>query len=108
MTNLKTNTVLQRPSILTMCADTVELEASVEELLTLDIFLGLVGQDANFVKNEDATRQTNPQKMRRDISSKASNVMTVLVKGDATTFDQAFARKYTLAVEDIITLQFVC
>jgi len=111
VTNLKTNTVLQRPSILTMCTDTVELESSVEELLTLDIFLGLVGQDADFdsalVKNEDATRQTNPQNMRRDISSKASNVMTVLVKGDAAMFDQAFAREYTLAVEDIITLHFL-
>ena len=111
VTNLKTATVLQRTSILTMCTDTVELESSIEELLTLDVFLGLVGRDEDFdsalVKNEDVTRQTTPQDLRRDISSKASNVMTVLVKGDASTFDEAYAREYTLAVEDIITLHFL-
>jgi len=63
--------------------------------------------DSALVKNEDATRQTNPQNMRRDISSKASNVMTVLVKDNATTFDEAYAREYILAVEDIITLHFL-
>ena len=111
VTNLKTNTVLQRTSILTMCTDLVEVESSIEELLTLDIFLGLVGLDEDFdsalVKNEDVTRQTITQNMRRDISSKASNVMTVLIKGDANTFDQPYASEYTLAVEDIITLHFL-
>jgi len=111
VTNLQTSMVLQRSSILTMCADTVELESSIDELLMLDVFLGLVGQDEDFdsalVKNEDVIRQTNPQNMRRDISSKASNVMTVLVKGDASTFDEPYAREYTLAVEDIITLHFL-
>jgi len=33
--------------------------------------------------------------------------MTVLVKGDAKTFDKAYARECTLAVEDIITLHFL-
>ena len=111
VTNLKTTTVLKRTSIVTMCTDTVELEPSIEELLTLDIFLGLVGRHEDFesalVKNEDVTRQANPQDLRRDISSKASNVMTVLVKGDAKTFDEGYAREYTLAVEDIITLHFL-
>ena len=111
VTNLKTSTVLQRTSILTMCTDLVEIESSIEELLTLDVFLGMVGLDEDFdsalVKNEDVTRQTSTANMRRDISSKASNVMTLLIKGDAATFDEPYATEYTLAVEDIITLHFL-
>ena len=111
VTNLQTSTVLQRSSILSMCTDTVELESRFTDLVTVDVFLGLVGRDEDFdralVKNEDVTGQANPQNMRSDISSKASNVMTVLVKGAASTFDEAHAREYTLAVEDIITMHFL-
>ena len=111
VTNLQTSTVLQRSSILSMCTDTVELESLFTDLVTVDVFLGLVGQDEDFdealVKNEDVIGQASPQNMRSDVSSKASNVMTVLVKGAASTFDEAHAREYTVAVEDIITMHFL-
>jgi len=111
LTNLKTSTVLKRTSVLTMCTDPVAIESSIADLLTLDMFLGLVGKEEDFnsslVQNLDVTRQTTPANMRRDISSTASNIMTMLVRGDATTFDEPYARDYTLAVEDIITLHFL-
>jgi len=85
--------------------------ASIEEVLTVDVFLGLVGEDdqyeAALVQNLDVTRQAAPANMRRDISSRSSNVMTMLIKGDAAMFDEPYAEDYTLAVEDIITLHFL-
>ena len=110
ITKLQTSSVLQRTSILSMCTD-VAIAASIEEVLTVDVFLGLVGEDEQYedalVQNLDVTRQTKPANMRRDISSRSSNVMTMLIKGDAGRFDGPDAEDYTLAVEDIITLHFL-
>jgi len=110
ITNLKTTTVIQRTSIASMCTD-VQIQASIHEVLGIDIFLGLVGDDAMFneslVKSEDVTRQTTPSNLRRDISSQASNVMTMLIKGDRKLFDESYAQDYTLAVEDMYTLHFL-
>jgi len=44
--------------------------------------------------------------MRRDSSYKASNVMTMHIKADDSIFAQNCAQEYTLAIEDIITLDF--
>jgi len=111
LTNLKTSTVMKRTSVLTMRKDPEVIESSIADLLTIDMFLGLVGKEEDFnaslVQNLDVTRQRSQINMRRDISSTASNVMTVLVQGDATTFDESYATNYTLAVEDIITLHFL-
>ena len=110
ITNLKTSTVLKRTSILSMCTDPELLESSIAEILTVDIFLGLVGHESEFdtslVQSLDVTKR-GPENLRRDISSTASNVMTVLVKGQPDMFEENFARDYTLAVEDIITLHFL-
>ena len=110
ITKLQTSTVLQRTSILSMCTD-VAIVASIEEVLTVDVFLGLVGEDDQYedtlVQNLDVTRQTAPANMRRDISSKSSNVMTMLIKGNAGMFDEPYAEDYTLAVEDMFTLHFL-
>ena len=110
ITNLQTSTVLKRSSILSRCTDQL-VDASISEILTIDMFLGLVGDNASFseslVQNLDVTRQITPTNMRRDISSKASNVMTMLIKGDDSLFAQNFAQEYTLAVEDVITLHFL-
>jgi len=81
ITNLQTSTVLKRTSVLSRCTSEA-VEASIAEILTVDMFLGLVGEDEIFgdslVKHLDVTRQTTPSNMRRDISSKASNFMTML------------------------------
>jgi len=87
------------------------VDASIAEVLTIDVFLGLVGENASFdaslVQNLDVTRQAAPSNMRRDISSKASNVMTMLIRGQDDVFAQNYSREYTLAVEDLITLHFL-
>jgi len=110
ITKLQSSSVLQRTSIMSMCTD-VAIVASIEEVLTVDVFLGLVGEDDQYedtlVQNLDVTRQTVPANMRRDISSRSSNVMTMLIKGDAGRFDEPYAEDYTLAVEDMITLHFL-
>jgi len=110
VTNLKTSTVIQRTSVRSMCMDPELVKSSIEEILSVDIMLGLVGDmtqyNASLVQSLDVTKR-GPENLRRDISSTASNVMTVLVKGDPYMFDEEYALDYTLAVEDIVTLHFL-
>ena len=112
LTTLQTTTPLRTTSIVSMCTELLAA-GSVEEILSVDMFLGLVGEEALFgqslVQNLDMTRPTsaNSQNMQRDISSTASNVMTLLVKGDDELFTKPFAAEYTLAVEDIFTMHFL-
>ena len=110
VTNLKTSTVIKRTSVVSRCTDPELLASSISEILSVDIFLGLAGSeeqfDSSLVQSLDVTKRM-PETLRRDISSTASNVMTVLVKGQPDMFEEHFARDYTLAVEDIITLHFL-
>jgi len=112
LTTLQTTTPLKTTSIVRMCTE-LAASGSVEEIMSVDMFLGLVGDDALFnqslVQNLDMTRpsSSNSQNMQRDISSAASNVVTLLVKGDNALFTQDFAAEYTLAVEDIFTMHFL-
>jgi len=110
ITNLKTSTVLKRTSILSQCTDPELLESSIAEILTVDFFLGLVGDEelynTSLVQSLDVTKRSS-ETLRRDISSTASNIMNVLVKGQTDMFEEHYARDYTLAVEDIITLHFL-
>jgi len=80
------------------------------------MFLGLAGNESSFatsvVQSLDFTRRPVPGNalmpvLERDISSAASNVMTMLVKGNAALFENEFAKEYTLAVEDMISLHFL-
>ena len=75
------------------------------------MFLGLAGNESSFatsvVQSLDVTWRPVPPVVERDISSAASNVMTMLVKGDASLFENEFAKEYTLAVEDMISLHFL-
>ena len=43
----------------------------------------------------------------RDTSSVASNVLTLLVKGDPAVFAQSYAQNYALEVEDMVTMHFL-
>jgi hypothetical protein len=110
ITNLKTSTVIKRTSVLSRCTDPELLASSIAEILTVDLFLGLVGNkeeyNTSMVQSLDVTRRAS-ETLRRDISSTASNVMTVLVKGQTDMFEENYARDYSLAVEDIITLHFL-
>jgi len=47
ITNLRTSTVLKRTSVLSRCTSEA-VEASIAEILTVDMFLGLVGEDELF------------------------------------------------------------
>lgn len=110
ITNLKTSTVIQRTSVRSMCMDPELVKSSIESILSVDIMLGLVGEEsqynASLVQSLDVTKRGSDN-LRRSISSTASNVMTILVKGDPYMFEEEYALDYTLAVEDIITLHFL-
>jgi len=112
LTTLQTTTPLRTTSIASVCTELQE-DIGIEDIVSMDMFLGLVAEEALFaeslVQNLDITRPTpgSTQKMQRNISSVASNVMTLLVKGNETMFSQPSAQQYTLAVEDIITMHFL-
>ena len=115
MTTLQTQTELKSANILRRCTETKQLSSSMVDVMEIDMFLGMAGNESSYessvVKNMDITnkrtRRAGPAVLERNISSKASNVMTVLFKGDAELFEKDFAKKYTLAVEDIISLHFL-
>ena len=110
MTSMQTQTELKSSSITTQCAEEL-VKASIEEIVEIDMFLGLAGNESEFetslVQSLDITKPGANLALKRDISSRASNVMTVLFKGDPELFDKHFAKEYTLAVEDIISLHFL-
>jgi len=110
LTNLQTQTQLLSTSIARMCTEQV-VASDIRDVISVDIFLGLVGQEESFnaslLANLDVSNQEVPMDMRREISSLPGNIMTLVIKGDPALFEQAYARDYTLAVEDIITLHFL-
>jgi len=115
MTNLNTQTEITTASVLRRCTEN-QISSSIEDVMEIDMFLGLAGNESSFansvVQSLDVTRRPVPGNalmpvLERDISSAASNVMTMLVKGDAALFENEFAKEYTLAVEDMISLHFL-
>jgi len=110
MSNLQTQTVIKRSSIRRLCQEEL-VSSNIEDIFEIDMFLGLASNETDFenslVQSLDVTRQNSPPKLKREISSKAANVLTLLFRGDPKLFEQRYAAEYTLAVEDIITLHFL-
>ena len=108
MTTLQTKTKLTSTSILTMCTET-PVVGGIENIMNIDIFLGLAGNENEFesglLKTLNFSKTSPP--MVRDVSTKESNVMTLLFKGSNSVFDKDFASSYTLAVEDIVTIHII-
>jgi len=134
--NLQTRTELKTGNILGRC-EQQHFQSSIEDMIEIDMFLGLAGSESSFstsllqrldithphrrdggragtnVSSSVVPATTPPQSrgaatvMQRDISSKESNVMTVLFKGNPQLFENQYAQEYTLAVEDIISLHFL-
>jgi len=113
--SLRTKTELKTSSILRQCSER-QISSSIEEMMQIDMFLGLAGNESEFesslVQSLDITRKKassapGPLVLERDISSKQSNVMTMLFKGDPEVFGSQRTEEYTLAVEDIISLHFL-
>jgi len=110
LTSLHTQTLLETTSIVEMCF-AGQVVSDIRDVVSIDIFLGLVGQDELFnvslVQNLDIAKQAEPLDMRRTTSSTESNIMTIMFKGDPELFEQEYAQDYVLAVEDVITLHFL-
>lgn len=110
LTSLHTQTLLETTSIVEMCF-AGQVVSDIRDVVTIDIFLGLVGQDELFnvslVQNLDVAHQAEPVDMRRSASSTESNIMTIMFMGDPDLFEQEYAKDYVLAIEDVITLHFL-
>jgi len=113
--SLKTQTPIRASNILRQCVEK-KVASSIEDMMEIDMFLGLAGNESSFeaslvqsldITKQSATNTASPLVLQRDISSKASNVMTMLFKGDPEIFDTERTKQFTLAVEDIISLHFL-
>jgi hypothetical protein len=107
---IQTTTEVSALSIVTLCTEETTT-STVSDLVTVDMFLGLTESEALFnqslIQGLDITRNKAAGQITRDVSSIASNVVTLLVKGDATTLDQDFAVDYSIEVEDMISIHFL-
>jgi len=119
VSNVQTQTELKNTNILQQCVQK-KLLTSIEDMIEIDLFLGLAGNvsslSSSVVQSLDITRRREtigrggsllPSGLERDISSKESNVMTLVVKGNPQLFEKQYAREFTLAVEDMISLHFL-
>ena len=115
MTSLQTQTDLRTVNILRRCTETKQLSSNILDIIEIDMFLGLAGNESSYEKSvvqnlditRNGTRRAGPVVLQRNISSKASNIMTMLFKGDPALFENDFAKRYTLSVEDIFSLHFL-
>ena len=89
MTTLQTQTRLTPTSIITMCTET-EVVGGIGDIMGIDIFLGLAGNENDFenglLKSYNFSATSPP--LVRDVSTKESNVMTLLFKGSTTAFEK--------------------
>ena len=108
ITTLQTQTKLSSTSILTMCTET-QVVGGIEDIMNIDIFLGLAGNENEFESGLLKTLSFSKTSvlMVRNVSTKESNVMTVLFKGSPVVFEKTFATSHTLAVEDIAMVHVI-
>lgn len=109
-TRVQTRTLISRLSISSMC-DKVSLSSAIEDVFEIDMYLGLVPTpsqfDASLVQARDITRTPGATHLVREVSSRASNVLTLLVKGSDDTFAQSYSKNYALEIEDMYTMHFL-
>jgi len=109
--SVQTQTEIRSDDVQYLCRQETVV-ANVHDILSVDVFLGLVGDETQFnqslVQNFDITRKAAGMPyISREISSKESNVLSIVVKGDDRLFSQDFAKDYSLVVEDMITIHFL-
>ena len=111
MTRIETRTEINAASIASMCDET-RLDGSLADIITLDMFMGLTPDkeqmEDTLLQSRDITRKdSSARHLERATSSVASNVLTLLVKGDPAVFGQNYASNYALEVEDMVTMHFL-
>ena len=111
MSNMKTITPISRLNTISMCEEDIRADGSFEDVVEIDVLLGLAPSrelyNTSVLESLDITRTTTPPTLKRDVSTKESNSMTVLVKGSHDLFNSSYASKYTLEVEDMITIHIL-
>lgn len=110
-TRVQTRTKINSANIVSMC-DESRLDSALAEIVTIDLMLGLTPNasqmDSTLLQRLDITRNPSSDRhMERAVSSVASNVLTVLVKGDHGVFAESYAENYGLEIEDFITMHFL-
>jgi len=110
MTRVQTSTEISELAISRQCEEQ-QVSSSISDIVEVDLFLGLTASAAAFedslVQGLDITRHPARAAMRRDVSSQAANVLTMVVKGEASAFTPSFASQYALEVEDMFSMHFL-
>ena len=111
MTRVQTRTEIAPQNIASMC-DEERLDSALSEILSIDLLLGLTPNETQMedtlVQSLDVTRApAGARHLERATSSLASNVLTVLLKGDDAVFAEPYAAQYGLELEDFVTMHFL-
>lgn len=110
MDRVRTRTELSRVAISSLC-DSQNIAASIDDIMDIDLFLGLAPTedrfDSSLVKSLDITSTSGAINLRREESSKATNILTMVIKGSEDTFAESYAAEYALQLEDMFTVHFL-
>jgi cysteine-rich repeat protein len=110
MDRVRTRTELSRIAISSLC-DSQNIIASIDDIMDIDLYLGLTPTedlfDASLVKSLDITSSSGTINLRREESSKATNLLTMVIQGSEDTFAEAYAAEYALRLEDMFTVHFL-
>lgn len=102
LTNVETQTTITAEAINTMCSE-ARLESSIDDMFTIDMHLGLANSSSDMasslVSAYDVTKDGQPVNLQRDVSSRASNVLTMVLKGKDEVFSREYSRDYSIEVE---------
>jgi len=110
MTRVQTSTEIDSLSISRQCEEE-QVSSSIGDIIEVDMFLGLTEDEASFdaslVQGLDITRNPAAAHMSRDVSSRAANMLTMLVKGTSSVFTPGYAAEYALEIEDMFSMHFL-
>lgn len=110
LTRVQTTTPITAQSVARLC-EGAQVSSDISNMFQIDLFLGLTPNqdlfDKSLVQAMDVTHSSEPKTLTRDVSSVASNVMTMLLRGNPDLFEQEYAAEYALVVEDMYTMHFI-
>jgi len=110
MTRMQTITEITGLSVLRQCEEE-QTSSSVGDIIEVDMFLGLTKDleafNTSLIQALDITNSPTGAKMNNDASSRAANVLTMIVKGKPEVFTPTYAANYALEVEDMFTMHFL-
>ena len=115
LARMQTRTEVTRLSVASHC-ERVQLQNGIAGMLQIDVLLGLASTEATYtdsvieysdVASSGGSGASGTLAVARNVSSPASNTVTLVVTGDDALFTQEFALGYSLEIEDFSSVHVI-